>query len=97
MGIFGDFIAGRTHKLARDFLVSGFVIVALCFGAVTLLTRTLEEIRATGRQSLPPRVAGNGPSMTYETVRSILDDNPTTASIGGRSIVLDPCTGKEKK
>jgi hypothetical protein len=97
MGFLGDFIAGRTHKLARDFLVSGFVIIGLCFGAVSLLTRTIEEMRVSSRQSVPPRIAANGPVMTYETVRSVLDDNPTTASIGGRSIVLDPCTGKEKK
>ncbi|MGL4241134.1 MAG: hypothetical protein ACRCTI_08490, partial [Beijerinckiaceae bacterium] len=97
MGFLGDFIAGRTHKLARDFLVSGLVIVALCFGAVSLLTRGLEEMRVANRQPLPPRVAQGGAVTTHEVVRSILDDNPTTASIGTRSIVLDPCTGKEKK
>jgi uncharacterized membrane protein YfcA len=97
MGFIGDFIGGRTNKLARDFLLSGLAIVALCVGAVTLLTRTLEDFRVANRQPLPPRVAGAGPTVTHEIVRSILDDNPTTASIGTRSIVLDPCTGKEKK
>jgi putative intracellular protease/amidase len=97
MGLIGDFIAGRTHKLARDFLFTGFVIIALCFGAITLLSGMLQDMRVAGRQPLPPRVAANGPVQTQTIVRSVLDDNVTTASIGGRTIILDPCTGKEKK
>jgi hypothetical protein len=97
MSFIGDFIAGRTHRLARDFLLSSIVIVTMSVGAVTLLTRTLDDMRLASRQPLPQRVATNGPVMTHEVVRSILDDNPTTASIGGRSIILDPCTGKEKR
>jgi hypothetical protein len=97
MGFLGDFIAGRTHKLARDFLFSGLVIVGLCMGAISLLTRTLEDMRVTSRQVLPAKVASAGSSTTQTLVRSVLDENVTTASLGGRSIILDPCTGKEKK
>jgi putative intracellular protease/amidase len=92
-----DFIAGRTHKLARDFLGAGLVIIALCFGAVSLLTSALDTMRTASRQQLPPRVAQSAPVQTQTIVRSVLDDNVTTASIGGRTIVLDPCTGKETK
>jgi putative intracellular protease/amidase len=97
MGFLGDFLAGRTHKLARDFLFSGFVIVSLCLGATTLLSKLLEDMRMASRQPLPAKVASSGPGATQTLVRSVLDDNVTTASIGGRTIVLDPCTGKEKK
>jgi hypothetical protein len=97
MGFLGDFVAGRTHKLARDFLLASITIIALCFGAVTLLTSALEEMRVASRQPLPQRVGSGGPTQTQTIVRSVLDDNVTTASIGGRTIVLDPCTGKEKK
>jgi hypothetical protein len=96
MSFIGDFIAGRTHKLARDFLFTGFVILTMCFGAVSLLSSAMQEMRMASRQPLPPRVAQGGPVTTTTVVRSVLDDNPTTASIGGRTIVLDPCTGKEK-
>jgi hypothetical protein len=92
-----DFIAGRTHKLARDFLGAGLAIVLMCFGAVSLLNSALETMRTANRQSLPPAIAQNAPTQTQTIVRSILDDNVTTASIGGRTIILDPCTGKEKK
>jgi hypothetical protein len=91
-----DFLAGRTHKLARDFLGAGLAIVVLCFGAVTMLTSALDTMRTASRQQIPPRIAQNGPVQTQTIVRSVLDDNVTTASIGGRTIVLDPCTGKEK-
>jgi hypothetical protein len=92
-----DFIAGRSHKLARDFLGAGFAIVLMCFGAVSLLNSALDTVRSAGRQPLPPRVAQNAPVQTQTIVRSVLDDNLTTASIGGRTIILDPCTGQEKK
>jgi hypothetical protein len=97
MNFIADFIAGRTHRLARDFLVAGFVIILMSFGAVSLLTKAMDEFRMAGRQSMPARLAANGPVQTQTVVRSVLDDNVTTASIGGRTIVLDPCTGKEKK
>jgi hypothetical protein len=92
-----DFITGRTHKLARDFMVAGFAIILMSFGAVSLLTKAIDEFRTAGRQHMPSRLAANGPTQTQTVVRSVLDDNVTTASIGGRTIVLDPCTGKEKK
>jgi putative intracellular protease/amidase len=97
MGFIGDFIAGRTHRLARDFLVTGAVILTLCFGAVSLLSSALQEMRIASRQALPAQVTQNGTVQTLTVVRSVLDDNPTTSSIGGRPIILDPCTGKEKK
>jgi hypothetical protein len=97
MGFIGDFLAGRTHKLARDFLFTGFVILTLCFGAVSILSSMMQDMRMASRQPLPSRVAQNAPATTTTIVRSVLDDNPTTASIGGRSIILDPCTGQEKK
>jgi hypothetical protein len=92
-----DFLAGRTHKLARDFLGASFVIVLMCFGAVSILNMTLTTLRTATRQPLPPMAAQNAPSLPQTIVRSVLDDNVTTASIGGRTIILDPCTGKEKK
>jgi hypothetical protein len=92
-----DFIAGRTHRLARDFMVAGFVIIMLSFGAVSLLTKAIDEFRVASRQNMPARLAATGPTQTQTIVRSVLDDNVTTASIGGRTIILDPCTGKEKK
>ena len=97
MGFIGDFLAGRTYKLARDFLFSGLIIIALSMGAMVVLSRLIEDMRVANRQSLPPRVAAAASGSTQTIVRSVLDDNVTTASIGGRSIVLDPCTGKEKK
>ncbi len=97
MGFFGEFFAGRTHKLARDFLFASVAILGLCLGAILMLTYALEEMRVANRQNLPARVANSGVTQTQTIVRSVLDDNLTTASIGGRTIVLDPCTGKEKK
>ncbi len=97
MNFIADFVAGRTHKLARDFMLAGLAIVLMSFGAVSLLTRAIDEVRSASRQQLPPRLAANGPVQTQTIVRSVLDDNVTTASIGSRSIILDPCTGREKK
>jgi hypothetical protein len=100
MSFLRDFMAGRTHKLARDFLLSGFVIICLSMAGMVTLSRALDELRVAQRQALPPRIQvtdnqGNGRITTI--VRSVLDDPVTTGSIGGRSIILDPCTGKEKK
>jgi hypothetical protein len=92
-----DFLAGRTNKLARDFLGASVVIIGLCVGAVSVLQSLLDTLRTEGRQAMPSRIAQNGPVQTQTIVRSVLDDNVTTASIGGRTIILDPCTGKEKK
>jgi hypothetical protein len=97
MNFLSDFLAGRTHKLARDFLGTGFVIVLMCVGAVTVLNAALGTMRTAMRQPLPAAVAQTGPALPQTLVRSVLDDNVTTASIGGRTIILDPCTGKEKK
>lgn len=96
MSFLSDFLSGRSNKLARDFLGAGIAIILMCFGAVSLLNSALDTMRTAGRQQLPARLAQNGPVQTQTVVRSVLDDNVTTASIGGRTIVLDPCTGKEK-
>jgi hypothetical protein len=91
MGFIGDFLAGRTYRLARDFLFAGVAIVVMCVGALTVFTSMLEQMRVAGRQTLPPRIANQGgPVTTQEIVRSVLDDNPTTASIGTRSILTEP-------
>jgi hypothetical protein len=92
-----DFIAGRSNKLLRDLLGTGLVIVALSFGALMMINAGLDQLR-DNRNSLPP-LAAHAPNQKDDTIRtvtrSVLDDNITTGSI--RPIILDPCTGKEKK
>jgi hypothetical protein len=92
-----DFIAGRSNKLLRDLLGTGLIIVALSFGALMMINAGLDQLREN-RNSLPP-LATHAPNQKDDTIRtvtrSVLDDNITTGSI--RPIILDPCTGKEKK
>jgi hypothetical protein len=92
-----DFIAGRSNKLLRDLLGTGLAIVVLSFGALMLINAGLDQLREN-RNSLPPKVT-YAPLQQDDTIRtvtrSVLDDNITTGSI--RPIILDPCTGKEKK
>jgi hypothetical protein len=92
-----DFIAGRSNKLLRDLLGTGLAIIALSFGALTMINAGLDQLREN-RNSLPPLVT-HAPAQrdipTRTVTRSVLDDNITTGSI--RPIILDPCTGKEKK
>jgi hypothetical protein len=57
----------------------------------------MQDMRVASRQPLPARLAQNTPTTTTTVVRSVLDDNLTTASVSGRAIILDPCTGQEKK
>ena len=95
-----DFIAGRSNKLLRDILTASAVTVFACVGAVTVVQTATEHLRV-GRQPLPPRLEANrapgGGSITTIT-RSVLDEPVMTGSItGGRSVILDPCTGREKK
>jgi hypothetical protein len=92
-----DFFAGRSNKLLRDLLATGIAIVAISFGALMVINAGLDQLREN-RISLPPKVtrAPEQPDNSIRTVtRSVLDDNLTTGSI--RPIILDPCTGKEKK
>ena len=95
-----DFLAGRTNKLLRDVLAAFAFVAFLCVTAMTYIDATVATFTAS-RQPLPRQLAagqgasGNGPVTTI--VRSVLDDPALTGSIGGRRIVFDPCTGKEKK
>jgi putative intracellular protease/amidase len=94
-----DFLAGRSNKLLRDFMGASLAITAFCFGALLLVNSGLDQLRQTrGVISLPPKISRStdGVSNEIRTVtRSVLDDNLTTGST--RPIILDPCTGKEKK
>jgi hypothetical protein len=95
-----DFIAGRSNKLLRDMLVASGLITAMCLVAVVSINQVVESIKSA-RQPLPSRIQAvqNAPQNGQITTitRSVLDDPVVTGSIGGRPIVLDPCTGKEKK
>jgi hypothetical protein len=98
----GDFLAGRSNKLLRDFMGAGLAIVAFSFGALLMVNAGLDHLRQTrGLISLPPKISRlpDAPDNSIRTVtRSVLDDNLTTGSLGSvRPIILDPCTGKEKK
>jgi hypothetical protein len=100
MPFISDFLSGKTHKLARDFLFTGAVIAGLCFIAVGVIGSMVDNIKVAQRQALPQRVATAQPRPAGEVTtitRSVLDDNIATGSIAGRTIILDPCTGKEKK
>jgi putative intracellular protease/amidase len=94
-----DFLAGRSNKLLRDFMGAGLAITAFCFGALLLVNTGLEQLRETrGLISLPPKISRSAdivPNEVRTVTRSVLDDNLTTGST--RPIILDPCTGKEKK
>jgi hypothetical protein len=91
LNFLSDFFLGRTNKLSRDFLGAALAIIMFCVGAVSVLNTALEAMRAEMRQTLPPRIANQGgPVATQEIVRSVLDDNPTTASVGTRSILTEP-------
>jgi hypothetical protein len=95
-----DFISGRSNKLARDMLIASFFVVGLCLVALLSINKAVETIRVA-RQPLPSKIqtAQNQQSAGQITTitRSVLDDPVLTGSISGRPIVLDPCTGKEKK
>ncbi len=100
MGGITDFIAGRSNKLLRDMLIASGLITAMCLVAVVSIGHVVESIKVA-RQPLPPRLQTvqnapqNGQIITI--TRSVLDDPVLTGSIGGRPVILDPCTGREKK
>ncbi len=100
MGAITDFIMGRSNKLLRDMLIASGLITTTCLVAVISIGHIVESIKVA-RQPLPPRLQTvQNPSQNGQIVtitRSVLDDPVLTGSIGGRPIVLDPCTGKEKK
>ncbi len=95
-----DFIKGRSNKLLRDMLIASFFVVGLCMVAMLSINRAVETIRIA-RQPLPSKIQtaqnqqSNGQITTI--TRSVLDDPILTGSISGRPIILDPCTGREKK
>jgi hypothetical protein len=95
-----DFITGRSNKLLRDMLIASFFVVGLCLVALLSINKAVETIRVA-RQPLPTKtqIAQNQLSNGQITTitRSVLDDPILTGSISGRPIILDPCTGKEKK
>jgi hypothetical protein len=95
-----DFIMGRSNKLLRDMLIASFFVVGLCLVALLSINKAVETIRVA-RQPLPSKIqtVQNQPSNGQITTitRSVLDDPILTGSIAGRPLVLDPCTGKEKK
>ncbi len=100
MGSIVDFLAGRSNKLLRDMLIASTIVTGMCLVALVSINQVVESIK-TARQPLPSRVqaaqnnASNGQITTI--TRSVLDDPLLTGSIGGRTVILDPCTGKEKK
>jgi hypothetical protein len=95
-----DFITGRSNKLLRDMLIASFFVVGLCLVALLSINKAVETIRVA-RQPLPSKiqtVQNQQSSGQITTItRSVLDDPILTGSISGRPIILDPCTGKEKK
>lgn len=91
-----DFFAGRGNKLLRDMLAAS-AMAAFCCVAVVATIRTAAEGLRFARDPLPARIQAAQPGGSYTVTRSVLDDQVLTGSVGGRPIVLDPCTGREKK
>ena len=94
-----DFLAGRTNKLLRDLLAASLLVAVGCVGAVGFIRSAADSYRVA-LQPLPPRLeAGRatGEGRITTVTRSVLDDPVFTGSTGGRPVVLDPCTGAEKR
>jgi hypothetical protein len=94
-----DFLAGRTNKLLRDLLGASLLVALGCVGAVGFIRSAADSYRMA-LQPMPPRLeAGraSGEGRITTVTRSVLDDPVFTGSTGGRSVVLDPCTGTEKR
>jgi hypothetical protein len=99
MGDIVDFIMGRNNKLLRDMLAACSAIAIMSVVAMTYINQAVETFR-TSRQPLPSRtqiVQNTGNTQLTTITRSVLDDPVVTGSISGRPIILDPCTGKEKR
>lgn len=100
MRAFIDFLAGRSNRLLRDTLAASAVVAVVAVTAVSSIRAAVDSF-VVARQPLPSRLeagrtgGGNGPVVTI--TRSVLDDPVLTGAVSGRPIVLDPCTGKEKK
>jgi hypothetical protein len=93
-----DFIMGRSNRLMRDLVAACTVFSLACVMAVTYINVWTDSIRVA-RQPLPMKVqSAQAPNGQITTItRSVLDDPVLTGSINGRLIILDPCSGKEKK
>jgi hypothetical protein len=96
MNNISDFLAGRSNKLARDFLFTSITITALAMVGFGVVRHMVNELKVAQSEKLPARIA-SGATTTMVITRSVLDDVVTTGSINGRPLVIDPCTGKEKK
>jgi hypothetical protein len=87
MSIIGDFVSGRSNKLARDLLAAS-VVVSGCFVLAGMyLDATTRAFRGLNQQ-MPDRVAAQAKQQapkteSYTITRSVLDDAPNaTGSIG---------------
>jgi hypothetical protein len=94
-----DFFAGRSNKLARDFLFTSVTIGALAMVGFGVVRHMMNELKVAQSEKLPARIqtGSNAPTKNIVITRSVLDEVVTTGSINGRPLVIDPCTGKEKK
>ncbi len=99
MDSISDFLAGRSNKLARDFLFTSVTICALAMVGFGVVRHMVNELKVAQSEKLPGRIqsGANGTTTNMVITRSVLDDVVTTGSINGRPLVIDPCTGKEKK
>lgn len=93
-----DFLSGRSNKLLRDILGSSIVVALLSVAAVSYIRAAVDVLRVA-RQPLPSKIenAQSGRGSVITVTRSVLDEPLYTGTVGSRNIVLDPCTGKEKK
>jgi hypothetical protein len=96
MSIIGDFVSGRSNKLARD-LLAACVVVSGCFVMAGMYLDASTRAFRGMNQQIPGRVAAqaqqqNGKTETYQITRSVLDDpSATTGSINPSN------AGKNKK
>jgi hypothetical protein len=99
MSNISDFFAGRSNKLARDFLFTSITIGALAMVGFGVVRHMVNELKVAQAEKMPLRIqtGANGATTNMVITRSVLDEVMTTGSINGRPLVIDPCTGKEKK
>jgi hypothetical protein len=98
MGAVLDFLRGRGNKLLRDMLAASAIVLVAAIVAAGALRAGADSIRSA-LQPLPSRLemAKSGEGRIVTVTRSVLDEALFTGSTGGRPIVLDPCTGGEKR
>jgi hypothetical protein len=95
------FFFSREHRVIRDFTLAGVAMVAIAIGAATALSEGLAllsgregRLVSARHQPLPPPARVSGETTV---VRSVLDDPVMTGSVGSARIVLDPCTGQQRR